>query len=445
MKNTHLLLLSLAFAGLNLTSIQAQNPEEKPDIKYRRSSLHTMILETGDFPRKSVVISAFEKAPFPDKYNEHTIGVKSFNPANYTISDEEKALIYKPSKLAKMAASSGELKIDSVSKELSYRIQKYLQQEKIANKMVAKWFNRQPDGSFDMSLIGERGSYSASDMEANIAKGSARGLSSLADAGEELIGNTFVIISKFNFVSNEIVAALARDLAKASAANISIPAAREAAMRAADAAYEKAKEGYSVWASSYLYKLVWNDSISSIFYNDMWVDKSKIDPKKVEAFDKSDLFKLEFIGDESATGLVMFSLKEKRSEDQIVEIATIRTIDAVYAKLQKKYDVFKPKVPLFTGYPITAKIGMKEGLEGGEKFDVLEQTMDPKTGLTKYVSKGSITVDKNLIWDNRYAAGTDPVVAEPLPEGATPAPVIDRTTFKGGKKFYSGMLIKQMK
>jgi hypothetical protein len=77
-------------------------------------------------------------------------------------------------------------------------------------------------------------------MEANIAKGAARGTAALADAGIELIGNTFVVISRFNFVSNEIAAAIVRDAAKIAAGQMKIPAAQAAANKAADEAYEKA-------------------------------------------------------------------------------------------------------------------------------------------------------------------------------------------------------------
>lgn len=434
-----LLLTTLVVAGLAITTM-AQSKDGKADIKYRRSSLHTMIVESENFPQKDVILKAFNTAPFPDKYNDHTIDQKSFDQKNYPLTKEEKAGLYKEkSKMGKLASKAADTQIDSASIELATQIEKYLKKEKVANKLVAKWFNRQADGSFDMNLIGERGSYNASEMQANIAKGSARGTSSLADAGIELIGNTFVVISKFNFVSNEVVAAATRDAAKISARQMKIPAAQTAALKAADEAYEKAKEGYSVWATSYLYKLTWNDSIEAVFYNDLWIDKSNIDPKKKEAFDNTELFKLEYVGDEKAVGLVLFSLKEKRTEEQIITKATIRTIDAVYAKLQKEYDVFKTKTPLFSGDPITAKIGMKEGLEGGEKFEVLEQTIDEK-GLTKYVSKGTIKVEKDLIWDNRYNAADEPAVTE-----IDGKPVPNCTTFSGGKKFYSGMLIKQLK
>jgi len=208
------------------------------------------------------------------------------------------------------------------------------------------------------------------------------------------------------------------------------------ALKGADKLYEKTKEGYSVWTTSYLYKLKWNDSIQNIFYDELWMDKESVDATKKLAFDNTDLFELEFVGKERAKSLVTFSLKETRTEEEVLALSTVRNIDRVYAKLQKKYDVFKTRTPLYSGSPISAKIGMKEGLEGGEKFEVFEQLLDPETGLTKYVSKGKITVDKKSVWDNRFVAGATPEEQE------SEASV---TKFKGGKKFYSGMLIRQIK
>jgi hypothetical protein len=423
--------------------------QDKPvDVKYRRSSLHTMVMESDNFPNKETVLSAFNDAPFPDKYNEHTIGKKSFNPITYTLTTEEKALIYKPSKLGQFAAMATEIKIDSVAKELPYRIQSYLTKEKCANLLVAKWFNRQQDGSFDWNLIAERGVFNASFLETKSAQSSSDGQALLKTAGFELIGNTFVVINQFNFYANEPVARIIRDAAREEVLKSTVGQPQmiiDKANKGVDQLYEKTKEGYSIFATSYLYKLVWNDSISTIFFTDMYFEKGGLDNKKKEAFDNSELFKLVFVGDERASGLVTFSLGEKRTEEQIITLSTKRIIDKVYAKLQKKYDVFKTKTPLYTGYPITAKIGMKEGLEGGEKFDVLEQNIDPKTGVATYISVGTIKVDKNLIWDNTIKDGEAAPIVEAVAEGKEAKPIIDRTTFDGGKKFYSGLLIKQIK
>ena len=82
---------------------------------------------------------------------------------------------------------------------------------------------------------------------------------------------------------------------------------------------------------------------------------------------------------------------------------------------------------------------MKEGLEGGEKFEILEQQID-KEGLTIYKAVGIIKVDKNSIWNNLYNASDAPKV-----EGD--AVTISATSFKGckSKKHYPGQLIRQKK
>lgn len=444
-KNLTLIALLSLTIGLN-TVVKAQDAAPA-ELKYRRSSLHLILLESEDFPRKETVIKAYHESPFPEKYNNHSISLGSINPASYALSEEEKvAAGTKKSGLGNMGASllSGATAgiIDKDAADMPVVTSKIVKDKKIANQLVAKWFNRQPDGSFDMKLIGDRGSYDATEMQANIAKGSARGVASLSDAGEELIKNTFVVMTKLKFVSNEPIAAAIREVAKAKANNL--PSfLQSAAYQVIDMAYNKAKEGYSVWTTSYLYRLKWNDSTAAVFYNDMWIEKGKLDANRKAAFDKSDLFEMEFIGSEKSSSLVTFSLKETRSEDRIVELATVRNVENVFAKLQKKYEVFKPKTPIYSADPITAKIGMKEGLEGGEKFEVLEQTIDPKTGLTEYKRKGTVTVDKKQIWDNRYNAGEEIGVSDDKKD--KDKPVVDKTTFKGGGKFYAGMLLRQIK
>ena len=202
-----------------------------------------------------------------------------------------------------------------------------------------------------------------------------------------------------------------------------------------------AAKGYVVQTTSYLYKLSWNDSIAAVFYQNYWMDDKSIDPKKKEAFDTTHLITLDLIGTEKAWSDVQSSIFSKRSEAELVRIATVNAIDAVIAKLQKKYDVFKTKTPLYTADPLTAKIGLKESLEKGDKFEVLEQELDEKTGKTKYVRQGVIKVDGAQIWDNRYMAAE---LAADTTKNASTLPKIDRTLFKGGNKYEPGMLIRQI-
>lgn len=386
------------------------------DVKYRRSSLHTILWESEKFPYRDTVINAYYSAPFPEKYNEHTIDDKSFNPSLY-----------------------GDVSIKDIETNI---INNYFIQNKIAARLVARWFNRQPDGSFDMSLVSERGYYNASEMEAMIAQKSARGMVSLADAGEELIKNTFVVVSKLNFVSNSTAAAVG-----SVGADILIdryvdnPLVNLGAKFLKNKVAEKAAEGYSVWCTSYLYRLNWNDEVANTFYNEYWMDKKSIDQAKKSKFETTDLFKLDYIGSEKTSILITYSLKEQRTAERYVTLATIRSVDKVFARLQREYDVFKTKTPLLTATPLTAQIGLKEGLEKNDKFEVLEQIQDEK-GYTRYVRKGIITVDGNQIWDNRFSAGEE---LEDTKQAAQANATLDRTYFKGGRNFYPGMLIRQIK
>ncbi|MFM2265287.1 MAG: hypothetical protein RLZ77_707 [Bacteroidota bacterium] len=404
-----LLFITLSTVLCSSVLFAQDSQKEMKETKYRRSSLHTILIESSGFPKKDQVINAYYSAPFPDKYDNHNIGAKSFNPAKYTT--------------------------DTVESKTPEVIEKYFKDERIAKKMVAKWFNRQADGSFDYELIGTRGAFNASFLDTKTAAASSDGKALLATAGFELINNTFVVVSSMKFVENEPIARGIRDAAILAAQNAP-GLVRMGIEKAAEIAYNKGKEGYSVWTTSYLYKLKWTPEVEGTFYQEMYGDKTTMTPAMKAKFDSNmDLFQMEYVGSQKSTTLVTFSLKEKRTEDQIINLSVTRNIDKVFAKLQKNYDVFKPKVPLYTGEPITAKIGLKEGLEGGDKFEVLEAVMDQKTGKIEYKSIGTIKVDGDKIWDNRFN-----LADEKPAEGA-----IDRTTFKGGKKFYPGLLIRQLK
>ena len=58
-----------------------------------------------------------------------------------------------------------------------------------------------------------------------------------------------------------------------------------------------------------------------------------------------------------------------------------------------------PVFPIQSEKPIGAYLGMKEGLEGGEVFEFIEEQTDGT-----YKTSGSIKVDKKKIWDNRYGS-----------------------------------------
>ena len=424
------LILSLVIISGSLT--QAQDIQ---DVKYRRSSLHVMMMEDASLSPeyKNIVDNAFLSMPFPDKYDNHDIGIASHDILSISAPESEEV-------------SKEEKKLKGVDK----KIEKFFKDNGVAKSIIAKWFNRKDDGSMDLELIAERGKYDATTLDLSKAKMQSKSVKTqMLDAGKELIGNTFVVINKANFIENEIAATVVYTAANLVVEELPEKDSMQAKIKqiARDKAakvYERTRKGYTVSTRAFLYKLSWNDSIYDIFMNEHAVTPDMDDELKQQkklSFDNSDTYEMEYVGMEKAKIIVLNLTGEDLSTQQIISEATVRTTDKVYAKLQKNYEVFKPKTPLAQvenkGKICTAKIGLKEGLEGGEKFDVLEQFTN-KDGLTEYKSIATIKVDKSNIWDNQYYAMKPPVI-----EGEK---VIQATSFKGCKKsFYPGLLIKQRK
>lgn len=359
-----------------------------------------------------LIEDTFINSKIPEKFNNHIVSERTVP------------------KLYDNTLSKAELKEAQKS-----AITEYLSTHDIAKAMVAKWFNRSEQGGFNMDLISERGFYNATDLDVKIAKNSERGTAMLADAGEELIKNTFVIVNNFKYTDKEEVAQKAKGLLSSISSVASLAGADDVAL-ASDAAGEGAEilgKGYVIKTDAHLYRLKWNDEIASIFYNDYWTEDGQIDDDKVKAFDESNIFELEYIGTQMAWADLQSTSFTKKTDEELITIATIKASDAVTAKLQREYEVFRTKTPLLSTDPLSAKIGLKEGLEKGDKYEVLEQVLNDE-GKTEYKRVGVIKVDKDHIWDNRFNADEENTDQS-----------LEYTVFSGKKnKFYAGMLIRQI-
>jgi protein-arginine kinase activator protein McsA len=378
--------------------ISKSSENERTGIKYRRSSLYTIMKNDAATQHASVIESAFVNSALPGKFNNHNLDTRVIRPT------------------------------DQLTNE-------------VAKKLVAAWFNRDNQGRFNMDLISQRGEYNASNFDIAIAKNSSRGMALLADAGEELIGNTFVIINEFKYTNKEEVANKSAKTLKAVGflANF-IPGAGSTIKAVTDVAavgVTIAGKGFIVKNTSHLYRLVWNAQIANEFYNNYWIDENTYDENKKRAFENSNLFRLEYIGEESAWSDVQSSIFTNKSESDLIAKATIKSVDAGIAKLERKFEQFRTKTPLNSVDPLTAKIGKKEGLEAGDKFEVLEQVLDAN-GRIQYVRKGVIYVDGNNIWDNTYTI-------QELEELGKQPDQNQFTVFRGGSAgFAPGMLIRQI-
>jgi hypothetical protein len=442
MRNLFLVVLcaGMAYSGL------AQK-KDSINTNYQRSSLALFLMEDVGMPMKDTILQSFNTAPFPDKFNNHNVAVRSFERCT-TLTEEDQAAFDAAVNLAtsqnaaeapkkkgmfgkflKAAASdaSGGVVGATSKDEMAVSANKFLVDQKIAKQMFDKWF-LDSAGNFSLALAQERGLYNATKSDVEQAASSVYGTASLADAGIDLVNNTFAVVCNYRYMPKDSLVALIGGVAVAAAeasGNSYAVMGAKAAMMALSASLGA---GYYVVVNTYLFQLNWNDNVQNQL-SQVWDNR--------EAYDAADFYGFKYIGNTTGWAQVKAGIFTNKDQAELIQIATVNATDAAIAKLEKKYDVFKTKSPLMVAEDGTlyAHIGMKEGIEPKDKYEVLERAIDPKTGRTIYKSKGTITVVKDHIWDNRYMADQEPDHDSSINE----------TYFEGKGDYYNGLLIRQIK
>lgn len=124
--------------GASFSAANAQNLNDET-MNYRRSSLYSLMVNHTDQQFANEIKEAFLQIPTPDKFNNHDLSVKVLN-LNTKLegakSDKENMVITD-----------------------------FLNNNKVASRMVARWFNRDfYTGECNMELVKERGLYNATSL-----------------------------------------------------------------------------------------------------------------------------------------------------------------------------------------------------------------------------------------------------------------------------------------
>lgn len=370
--------------------------------KYRRSSLYTVLVRHPEAKYGNAIDSSFLSIPTPDKFNNHDLSVKGFDAVDAP------------------RRRKGKLRDDYNL----HTIEQFIADNDIPRGMVAKWFDRHPDtGAFDMSLVQERGNYDASQLDIRLADQTTLGRATLADAGEELIGKTFLLVNDITFVDKGEKSAKAGGWLRMLGA-IAGAATGTDLTAATDAAATLVNEidGFSVNITSYLYRLVWNDEVAAHFYTYYWMDDTCVDSARRAAFDTTNLFRVAYVGKTSTSAGNLSSKSFSRSkEEQMLKVCT-RAVDKSIVQLQRDFDEFKVNVPIYRindDKTVDVQIGLKEGINARSQFDVLMPEQD-ENGRTAYRRVGRIQPIEDRIWDNRFGADEEAAAAaaEEKKEGA---------------------------
>lgn len=380
--------------------------QEEQKTEYRRSSIYSVMIKHQNQKFADTIANVFQLMPVPDKYNDHDLSVKVLSVLTKEVSPTE--------------------------------VETFLNKNGVASRLVSKWFNRDfTNGVCDVELIKERGLYDASEMDKAIASQTQRGKAMLEDAGEELIGNTFVLVNDIKYIDkgerSKTWGSIFKMMGNVAAIVTNNSSYADLGSNVGD--ITESYKGFKVKIYTHLYQLVWDEETAMTFYERMYSEQP--DPEKFDAMELyRDKFKLKYVGSQLSDGSTTSFLGIKEDEPQLmVRKACQRALDDNVANLQKNYEAFKVKVPLLGTAPLTAQIGKKEGITEKSRFEVLE--IQEKEGRTIYKRVGVIRPMPNLIWDNRFMA------VEERAEGAG----LGYTTFKkvSGGDFYPGMLIREIK
>lgn len=350
-----LLFLSANIIAQDVTSTKV-NSRDNPTKKYLRPSLTVLFLNRGDERSKRMekIVAAY---PVPGKFNDHNVEVRSINE--------------NPD-------------IPNFTKKLETTLTQNLSRE-----IVAKWFDRNSKGEFDMNLIGERGLYDASDADVIKAKSSERKMSLLKDAGEDLLDRSYILIYDVK--------------------NIQTIDEYEAKNKLQNSG----SEGYAANFDCYIYRLDWNDSIAAIFYNNLWVDASSPNKDRVVAFDKA-TFPIKFVCKTSNPFGVVESEQYKdhkknyfgsKSDDELFAELFPKIVSIADVALAQNNEDFRVKIPIFSTRPVTAKVGLKEGLSVDKRFFAYEFELDSKGN--QIAKRKGVVRATNKIIDNRKIATGD--------------------------------------
>ena len=383
------------------------NAETKED-KYRRNSVYNILIShTEQEDYCDFIRGQYLNVPTSDKFNDHNLSVRV-------------------------------IEVNGKKDVTEQSVREFVDKNNIGAHMVAKWFNRNYEtGQCDMTLIKNRGLYNASEFDKEVAAHTVRGEAMLQDAGEDLIGNSYLIVNEIRYVDKNKTARKIGTIFTI----VAVVAAATAGVQLDDKFAENlmslfnALKGFKVKIVSHLFQLDWNERTSSIFYTECYSEVP--DPLKKAAFEKHrDEFKMRYLGAVESSGSTTSyaGIKEKQPW-MMVRKALERAIDENIVSLQRAVPTFRVKTPISSmGAFIKAPIGKKEGVEVEKKYEVLEVVEDK--GKVVYNRVGIVKPNPVLIWDNRFMAAEENAPGANL--GATSFIMVS------GRNFMPGMLLREV-
>ena len=325
------LLLCIMQVGLGQEAAQSSSGGYMKE--YNRNSLTMFLVESGRY--SSELKSAMKSVVVPEKFDDNMLSVRSLPPMSS--SDAVKA------------------KLESMN---------------VPKEIFEKWFSRNSDGRFSMSVIHERGLYNATDADVLEASASKLGLAKLQDAGEKLIRQSYVMVIRFGEIKTMEQIYNEQDANRrktAQALGIEfIPTVR-------------VKSGYRAEVTGYLFKLADVSETMNDFYSNMWIfddDDPSTMAEKRRKFDSTP-FKLSYVTSVTTTvEATEPNMGNPSGQSVMLRRLLNNSVDGLVSAFENQIEEWKVRTALYSTFPLRAKIGTKENLQVEDRYFVYEYRMD---------------------------------------------------------------------
>ncbi len=315
--------------GLTLLSVVTLSAQEKVkevvSSTYNRPSV-TYVMVDRNWTHSADVQTFFNNLEIGDKYDENIIRTNYIN-----VPHRDDAPV----------TFTSTMTVINEEKNLGQEIISYL-------------FNRKADGTFDDSIVRERGIYNAKDQDMqNLA--TAKVQEQALEWGEPLVNTAYIVVLDVYETKNT---------------------------RADDGSIT-----HSARMEAHAFKLDADQDVLYNFYTTGWADESYSEEERaaaVAAYNNMQ-FNLKYVTSTSVTGL---SSTDKYNQGSI-EQACKSAYESVVYNFEKQITGWKTVVGVVSVKPIAAKIGTKEGVKNGDRFQTYSYKEDRKGNL-KSVKHGMV-------------------------------------------------------
>ena len=294
----------------------------------------------------------------------------------------------------------------------------------IGREIVADQWSRDSEGNFDYEALMKAAAYSATDADALKSSASADKGQVYTAIADKLLAKNYIITYTIKQTQTMQEYYDAQDKSGQETAAITKKEYKPV---------KRTQEGWKITYAYDVYRLIWNDSIQNIFYNDMYLDNSTTTNRneKVSNFNNA-TFEMELV--HSGTGSAQstqsndpekYKYRKRKSMTELIqEIAPSMQNSAIFSS-SKKVEDFKLKVSILSKGPIKAKIGTKEGLYVDQRFFAYEYELD---------KKGNEIKKKRAVVRAVKIANNDSI--------ATGNSISSTFRQQGGKRIYEGTLLE---